>query len=177
MYPQNSATVCCPAPSLTALGEAGQKKEYSNKHRIRRSEQSQEGWRTEHLQLLLKVFLLSVWVDKVGDLCHVPALDVTICLTVSCIHLLCFIIEREVSKTLCGVQGYSSSVVCSVQQLSHHQVCFESRTSSGCQFTDEAWAENHCWPWNQAPVLSPLHSRLVGGPEETPPPPPKVADA
>lgn len=55
-----------------------------------------------------------MWVDKVGDLCHVPALDVTICLTVSCIHLLCFTIEREASKTLCGVQVYSSSVVCRV---------------------------------------------------------------
>lgn len=52
---------------------------------------------------------------------------------------------------------------------------FELKTSSICQLTDEAWAENHCWPWNQAPFLSPLHSSLVGGPEETPPSLPKVA--
>lgn len=50
------------APSLTALEEAVQKGIYSDKHRLKRSVQSQEEGRREYSQPLLKVFLLRrVW--------------------------------------------------------------------------------------------------------------------
>lgn len=125
MCPQNCSAVSCPAPSLTALGEARQKGEYSDKHRLKRSVQSQEQGRREHPQPLLKLFLSgSVWLittNVVCDLCHVHALDVTICLTMSYIHPLCFTMEGEVSKTLSGVQVYSSSV--GVQGYSSSVLC------------------------------------------------------